>query len=1008
MNEFKLARLTPLLLTLLLQPLITNASGGGAIEFDWQAEWGTIHMNSFADGFLDPGARSSTTGYVPCNRGGDPAHSLCSSDFLYGPQPNPRTPETVVDIDNGIKYDLKNSILNCMAVQTPSSPVLNGGWPSSYPVDTCNLAVPVAHKPLYLDFLASGLTYVPTLVYSPIWDARTQDTRDRNPSGCVQQIANNCSTDIHECSSKYIAGPKLGMSTNDGPGYKHPVTHVFNPEEIMDLMGPSGSKDKPMPMSFYTYDKITELDTPVTNSLTPAPAGDYVDLGPGIPIPATATSSAQPTYNYAKILKHRPGLSLTNPEGTSSIFPGTNSTLINNNVTDPNLARIKSYKIKFDDLETGTDNFIIVDPSDFFDMSLYIAGGKYDSGYNSFKNGLPETPASCPILAVGAYDGICDPTGKAGCNLPIYKVGPVTTMKDYKDNTFSTTSYPIAWSGYVKKWEFITPAQYLSETANRKSVFNAQLYAQADEINSNKILKIERANDYCLDIERYSGKVIETIPPTPPDMPCVQYLQYQDRLGDILIPDPTVSSELFFDLFQPGDSALVPTEATMQSLQLFDVDEQSKHIVTAPITGGSGTDRYIKPDKVGRGSGYATFLDTEITYTDRSKGGIAVKALKKANYKGTVQKVDNKTVSGPIFSSKDIDPNTNALRQTVGEESGDGTSIRLEPGKSVIAQFPGLFYSPSAPISPYCAVFTIAPDKTENFFIPTNSYAEFQNFLTAASKNPVSGISARACVGSYKTYNQAKGLPIGTANANPNGSKTFIGLLTCDQLTDKPACNQTKRITAVRSCLLENGTNGSCEECASATDPDAALIAGRTALSVGGMLVPTSDKCFVSAICTAKSAAVGCSSPSGSGGHIFCLAPDTKISMADGTKKAIIDIKAGEEVMAFDAKHSKRVSLMKVMVKATAITEDQEVMKIDDTIITPDHKVILASGRAIAASSIRPGDKILKGDGKVAIVKKIEKGLPKIKVYNLVLDKESDGYIANGLRVLSYPKLKGM
>src|SRR4051794_20374844 len=41
-----------------------NASG--AKQFDWQIEWGSIHMNSFADKLSDPGSSATPDGSVPC------------------------------------------------------------------------------------------------------------------------------------------------------------------------------------------------------------------------------------------------------------------------------------------------------------------------------------------------------------------------------------------------------------------------------------------------------------------------------------------------------------------------------------------------------------------------------------------------------------------------------------------------------------------------------------------------------------------------------------------------------------------------------------------------------------------------------------------------------------------------------------------------------------------------------------------------------------------------------
>ena len=76
--------------------------------------------------------------------------------------------------------------------------------------------------------------------------------------------------------------------------------------------------------------------------------------------------------------------------------------------------------------------------------------------------------------------------------------------------------------------------------------------------------------------------------------------------------------------------------------------------------------------------------------------------------------------------------------------------------------------------------------------------------------------------------------------------------------------------------------------------------------------------------------------------------------------------------------------------------------------ITPLHKIVLANGRAVAAKDIKVGDKILKADGLMETVKSVKTDLAPITVYNLVLENGSDGYIANGVKVMSYPIPKGM
>jgi len=279
--------------------------------------------------------------------------------------------------------------------------------------------------------------------------------------------------------------------------------------------------------------------------------------------------------------------------------------------------------------------------------------------------------------------------------------------------------------------------------------------------------------------------------------------------------------------------------------------------------------------------------------------------------------------------------------------------------------------------------------------------------LTAGVDSRVKGFEARSCEGTFKTYKEINNNP---AAANPNGTSTWIGKLKCSELETQPACNQVKIITATRSCVLENGNTGGCDYCANAADPDESFmkdLLADTAAKVGGMVTSSSaSRCFFQAVCHHPENTPGCPTVP-SGGHVFCLAPDTKIQMADGSEKEIKDIRAGEYVNAFDAKHSKKGKLRKAKVEATTITKEQDIIKINNLEITPKHKVVLASGRAVEAKNINIGDKILLANGEVEKVKTIDNERPKIDVYNLILEKTSEGYIANGMKVLSYPMEKG-
>lgn len=181
-------------------------------------------------------------------------------------------------------------------------------------------------------------------------------------------------------------------------------------------------------------------------------------------------------------------------------------------------------------------------------------------------------------------------------------------------------------------------------------------------------------------------------------------------------------------------------------------------------------------------------------------------------------------------------------------------------------------------------------------------------------------------------------------------------------------------------------------------------IINSPAISYNGV---KNDGCLFRAQCFAKSGDA-CPGAQTSGGHIFCFGPETKIMMADHQEKRIDQVVPGDRVVSFVGKSSKSNEFTAALVKATAITEKQKVLKINDLRVTPRHKIILSTGRAIRAEQLKIGDKMLRMDGSTEEVQSIQEAPEPIRVYNLVLEKEADGYIANGLRVLSYPIPKGL
>lgn len=967
-------------------PPVYPANGAGGQEFNWQKEWGSLHLNSYADGLTDPGEPATPTGGMPCEGYASGKKTICDDMKSL----SAGIPPTA--IKNGIKFDIKNSVLNCM-----SRPLSN--WAKNHSLAYTKGYVCVGKYPKNLDDPRA-------IVYLPIWDPRANDDRDVGSyRGCQQQVINNCVRSIHECiydDAETYSGGKKYTSLDDGPGYQHPVSNVFSAQEVEDL----GGRGKPLPGEYYRYTKIEKTGDVVTTSKKPAePVADLK----AIPCKSPKTGICE--YQYAPIEKTRFALAPTNPEDFPEDYParvpGSEVEKIDNR-SDSHLARIKTYRVTASDPDVDPSTFVIVDPSDFFDLNLYATGAKYDAGYNvRAPNGLIGTNETCPILGLNkGYGGICDPTGNAGCNLPIYKVGPVTEFKLDGLSTYSYNDYKVAWSGYVKKWSIINVDQYLKNIKGRE---RAYLHT-ADYVTDNPVLMLTRADDYCEPFEQMSDftPYLETGAAPKRDMPCIQYLQYQ-RV------DPNKPVYRWVDLYEPSEmdpgSASKTGKLAYDTLHLYNIDKNGKPVISQPVP-GTGSDRYIGGS--GALTGFLSFADADketSVYNDEHRGLTKAKAVTKSDYSGEAPAFDEsgRRVSGPVFSTEGLrtageylgyDPVTKKTDLSkgagVGLEIGTTTTVRMQKMTKVAGE--------EVP----CVVINYPADGEQKIFIPTNTQEEFQSFVSAATENPVNGsVNVRKCDAKFMKNVDAAARNLGTPSAE---GQTWTGPTKCDALVQKPSCNQAKMITARRFCQMETGAIDDCNACRGADDPDAGMDFSE--LAVGGEVRQSPNdmqksRCVMLAACTNVSGD-DCPLADTSGGHVFCLSPETKITMADGSQKAIGKIRSGERVKAFDA-HSTRDTILKTArVKAVAVTKDQKIMKVNDLKITPNHKMVLASGRAVAASELKVGDRLMRDNGTVEPVKRIERDVASITVYNLVLDRGADGYIAGGMRVISYPDMKGL
>jgi hypothetical protein len=1038
--------------------VVNSGKHGSLVEgFDWQDEWGSIHMNTFTDGLRDPGEPGSgPDSIIPCSQG-----VICSDSQVTGAVGT--MPPSAVNADvifNGIKYDFKNSFLNCASRPSPNFPSGNGGWNHPFSKFVCNLADSAIPEPDYSE--SDERHGKATIIYSPLYDPRSNDERangkDRSGAGCIQQIANSCINDIHECA--------LHDKTDSKAAYYYPTSHVFRPKEI-DQLEATGMADKKLPKVFYEY---TKADGSKALSAT---KDNYPDQK------ADTDATEIKTYNNK-------------------------------------LAKIKTYRIEnLGSINPDVTGFIIADPANFFNLRHYMGGGSMDAGFGAHGrmgqdqeaekgamfdgDGYPLTYDTCPIIGIGGYGGICDPKPHnheqyAGCNLPVYGIGPEATVT-VETKTYTDRHNPVIWSGYVKKWAWVDRKAYLENVAGRRGSNGGILYAgQTDEgvdinhpdLNDSPILMAERAPEYCDNRERYLNRVR---PEDEPELPCIHYYQYQE----IEIPNSDGTKDTawtFINLFQPQFDGSFDTRYGYAYLDLF-------HEVEYKVQKDDGTyetknepyiyDKFERlgdgPKKLmplecdssgtcfdsGSGAGDRDYLDEDAMTSmgldygfDATKSYVTFMDAKIATRNkyvydefGTlVDTVAGKAAHFSEYCERGTPGCTNPAPQnraggdSIGNyikdgDASSGTFLRLPAGKVLAVRMKvpedaeeETSESGEERISTRCA---IAMNKNMNpeaspYFIPTNSQAELDAFVNG----DVTDIDFRECQSEYLSFTKSKKfgtLPAAQQAAvmandgkNPaNGTKSWFGQVKCSQLTSQPSCNNTKLITAERFCILEDGKLGDCEECMDAMN--AAIDDGNIISSaggdgqddlldlpammnddIGGIVLASASQCFFSALCVVQDAA-GCPSAATSGGHVFCLSADTKIDMADGSTKEIAQIKDGESVMAFTAKGSKS-ELIKAKVVATTVTRDQDYLVIDiksktgikTTLeITPEHKLILPNGRAIMAQDLKRGVSILDADGKLQVVTSVKEATDRIDVHNLILEEGADGYIAEGIRVQSYP-----
>lgn len=135
--------------------------------------------------------------------------------------------------------------------------------------------------------------------------------------------------------------------------------------------------------------------------------------------------------------------------------------------------------------------------------------------------------------------------------------------------------------------------------------------------------------------------------------------------------------------------------------------------------------------------------------------------------------------------------------------------------------------------------------------------------------------------------------------------------------------------------------------------------------------------------------------PQGAGG---CFAPGTAILMADGSLKAIEEIKLGDMVMAYDGETP--LEPRKVIEVFSKL--DQPVVRLNGkTLVTRKHRFFVDRGTGyefVPIAEVPPGAEILNGDGDPVLVESIEDLRESRNIHNFAVE-GLHTYVANGYRV---------
>lgn len=479
----------------------------------------------------------------------------------------------------------------------------------------------------------------------------------------------------------------------------------------------------------------------------------------------------------------------------------------------------------------------------------------------------------------------------------------------------------VAWSGYIFSSKFITVDEYLAMREANKNAFSDKRYIYREAINKNPVFRAVRDRSYCnleeMDVN-HDGVV-------SPSEGCIKYMQY------------TTSKSLCAGIDSCFVDMYYPTVIVNAS------DDAARYIEDTLVSGAAP--HFFDPAYAVTGRGATSVKDGGGKFYDLKGQGFNLEAGH-----AIASQIPNFDVNaGSGEECKDVAYDVEVCDGGFGRAP---VSESEAPKCHTEHKFKKVCTKPETNLQFVCKEYYNRSDK--GVFIPAETDAEYQSFITAVSTNKLPDVTVRACEKKFTPW---------------------VGVTSCSAV--QLACNEVKKIAAERSCIRSTSSKAACGECA-----------GRDTQVIEGFR----DSCSFFAECRGEPCPEA---------HNFCVTADTKVLMADGSEKEIATIKVGDMVKAFDSKHPTK-PLKDVKVKAVMITGEKEVISLNDLKITSVHKVILEGGKVVEAKNVKIGDKIIKADGSVTTIKEITENTTPVTVYNMDVE-GADGYIAGGLRVLDYP-----